>query len=138
MNILFMCVANSARSQIAEGLARSMARAVAPRTRVYSAGSDPAFVRPQAIEVMKESGIDISRHWSKTVDEVPMSSVDVVITLCAEEVCPVLPGSTRRIHWPIEDPAGHDDDPHPLLPQRFRAARDDIKKRRVAFFANPL
>jgi len=138
MNILFMCVANSARSQIAEGLARSMARAVAPRTRVYSAGSDPAFVRPQAIEVMKESGIDISRHWSKTVDEVPMSSVDVVITLCAEEVCPVLPGSTRRIHWPIEDPAGHDDETHEQQLQRFREARDEIQKRLVAFFANPL
>lgn len=137
MNILFLCVANSARSQLAEGIARSMIRAVAPGSRVYSAGSQPAFVRPQAIEVMKEIGIDISRHESKAISAIPIAGVDLVITLCAEEVCPVLPGGVKHLHWPIEDPAGHEDEPEEAQLERFRVARDTIQKRLFGLFASP-
>ena len=94
-HILFLCVANSARSQMAEGIARSLAP---PGVKVSSAGSSPASVRPQAIQVLKEIGIDISGHQSKGLDSIDAGSVDAVITLCAEEVCPVFlgkaPGST--------------------------------------------
>lgn len=95
--ILFLCVANSARSQMAEGLAR---RLLGPRAEVMSAGSQPATVNPYAIEVMGEIGIDITGQRSKSVDEVDPSSVDLVVTLCAEEVCPILPGRVRRLRWP--------------------------------------
>lgn len=100
--ILFMCVANSARSQMAEGLARDMMGA---GVTVLSAGSAPATVNPYAIEAMAELGIDISGHRSKSVDEIDPAAIDLVVTLCAEEVCPVLPGRVRRLHWPIADPA---------------------------------
>lgn len=128
--VLFLCVANSARSQMAEGLARTM---WGDRAQVLSAGSQPSRVNPHAIEAMAEVGIDISGHRSKGVDEVDASAVDLVITLCAEEVCPVLPGRVRRMHWPIADPASND----PALPadamrQRFRAARDQIRERIAA------
>lgn len=125
--ILFLCVANSARSQMAEGLARAECGG---ETEVLSAGSRPSRVNPYAIEAMAELGIDISAHRSKSVDEIDATAVDAVITLCAEEVCPVLPGRVRRFHWPIPDPASDD----PSLPaeemrQRFRVARDQIRER---------
>ncbi len=126
-SILFLCVANSARSQMAEGLARSM---FGPEVRVQSAGSKPATVNPSAIEVMREIGIELSDHQSKSVETIDPASVDLVITLCAEEVCPVFLGQVRRIHWPIQDPAS--DDPT-LTPEqtreRFRTARDQIRGR---------
>src|SRR5688572_20610946 len=84
--LLFLCVANSARSQMAEGLARSMLGA---GVQVQSAGSKPSRVNPYAVEVMREIGIDIEGHFSKSVDDIDPASVDTVITLCAEEVCPV-------------------------------------------------
>jgi arsenate reductase (thioredoxin) len=129
-HLLFLCVANSARSQLAEGLARSMfgARAV-----VASAGSKPARVNPHAVAVMQEVGIDLGAHRSKSVDEIDPADVDVVITLCADEVCPVFLGKARRLHWPIPDPAS--DDPA-LAPDdlraRFRAARDTIRDKLAA------
>ena len=137
MNILFLCVANSARSQIAEGWGRHLATGLAPGTRIYSAGSDPAFVRPQAIAVMKEAGVDLSKHHSKRIGDVPVRKMDVVITLCPEEVCPVLPGHIRHLHWPIDDPAGFESESEEQQLERFRVARDEIKKRILAFFANP-
>jgi arsenate reductase len=125
--ILFLCVANSARSQMAEGLARSL---LGDRVQVQSAGSLPSKVNPYAIEVMAEIGIDISAHRSKSVEEIDPIGLDAVITLCAEEVCPVLPGNVARLHWPIPDPASND----PTIPaeemrRRFRAARDQIRER---------
>lgn len=122
--ILFLCVANSARSQMAEGWARSLA----PDAEVYSAGSEPAVVNPLAIEVMGEVGVDLTGHRSKNFDDVPFERVETVVTLCAEEVCPVLPGDVERIHWPIEDPAAVEGDREAKL-QAFRAARDEIRRR---------
>ena len=123
--ILFMCVANSARSQMAEGLARSL---FGDRILVMSAGSEPSQVNPYAIEVMGELGLDLSTHHSKSVETIDPAQVDMVITLCAEEVCPVFLGKAQRLHWPIPDPASKD----PAIPReemlrRFRAARDTIK-----------
>jgi len=130
-HLLFLCVANSARSQMAEGLARSM---FGSRAMVASAGSEPTRVNPYAIEVMNEIGIDLSAHRSKSVGDVDPADVDVVITLCAEEVCPVFLGKARRLHWPIPDPASDD----PTLTRdemlaRFRTARDAIRSKLAAF-----
>jgi arsenate reductase len=125
--ILFLCVANSARSQMAEGLARKM---LGRDVEVLSAGSRPSKVNPYAIEAMSEIGIDISGHRSKSVDDVDPGSVDTVITLCADEVCPILPGRVQRLHWPIPDPAS--DDPTISaedLRRRFRVARDEVQAR---------
>ena len=121
--ILFLCVANSARSQMAEGLAR---RVFGEQTEVLSAGSNPAPLNPHAVEAMAEIGIDITGQHSKSVDTIDLPGLDLVVTLCDEEVCPVLPGQVRRLHWPIPDPAAED----PGDPQaRFRAARDLIRER---------
>ena len=125
--ILFLCVANSARSQMAEGLAHAL---LGERAQVLSAGSRPSQVNPYAIEAMREIGIDISTQRSKSVDEIDTASLDLVITLCAEEVCPVLPGRTRRLHWPIPDPASTDPGlSDEELRHRFRSARDQIRAR---------
>jgi arsenate reductase len=125
--LLFLCVQNSARSQMAEGLAGAIFGETA---RVQSAGSQPAGVNPLAVTAMAEIGIDISAHASKSVDSIDPQSVDTVITLCAEEVCPVFLGTARRLHWPIADPAAPDP---PLNKEerlaKFRAARDQIKAR---------
>jgi arsenate reductase len=123
--LLFLCVANSARSQMAEGLGRRLAP---PGTPVYSAGSEPASVNPLAVRAMAEIGVDISNHRSKSVDEIPVDRVDVVVTLCAEEVCPVFPGPVRRLHWPIEDPARTGGTEAERL-EAFRRARDEIGRR---------
>ena len=93
--ILFLCVANSARSQLAEGIARVLAP---PGVTVWSAGSQPTRVRPEAIAALAEIGIDISRHRSKAVAEIPAAEVDTVITLCGEEECPLFLGKARRLH----------------------------------------
>ena len=91
--ILYLCVANSARSQMAEGLSRYI---LGGRVEVLSAGSQPTRVNPYAILAMAEIGIDISAQRSKSVDEIDPARIDLVITLCAEEVCPVFPGRKRR------------------------------------------
>lgn len=122
--LLFLCVANSARSQMAEGLAR---RRFGDLVRIQSAGSEPSTVNPYAREVMAEIGIDLGSHHSKSVQSIDPATVDVVITLCADEVCPAFLGRARRLHWPIPDPASQDpsltrDD----LLARFRAARDTL------------
>jgi protein-tyrosine-phosphatase/N-acetylglutamate synthase-like GNAT family acetyltransferase len=124
---LFLCVANSARSQMAEGLAR---RLFGARVAVESAGTRPSRVNPLAIEVMREIGIDLSGHRSKAVDEIARDGVARVITLCAEEVCPVWLGSAVRLHWPIPDPAGEGESL-----DRFRRARDEILARLVGLAA---
>ncbi len=125
--ILFLCVANSARSQMAEGLAR---RLFGERVAVESAGSSPSRVNPYAVDVMAEIGVDLSTHRSKSVEVIDPTGVGMVVTLCAEEVCPVFLGNVRRLHWPIADPAT--DDPSVTRDQmlaRFRAARDQIQAR---------
>ena len=129
--ILFLCVANSSRSQIAEGLASVM---LGPDVDVCSAGSEPGQVNPYAIEVMQEAGVDISHHRSKSVDTIDPTSIDIVVTLCAEEVCPIMPGKVKRLHWPIPDPAISEDAHGTALSQsqmrqQFRQAREQIRER---------
>ncbi len=121
--LLFLCVANSARSQMAEGLARHF---FGYRFEVQSAGSKPSTVNPLAIEVMQEIGIDISKQHSKSVDEINPHSVDTVITLCAEEVCPVFLDKAQRLHWPVTDPAALASS-RDLQLAAFRTVRDTIK-----------
>ena len=123
MKILFLCVANSARSQMAEGLARALFGAA---VEVASAGSVPTRVNPNAIAVMAESGIDISGQTSKSVDVVKAGLMDLIITLCADEVCPVVPGRVERLHWPLPDPAAA---PPDQARQKFREVRDEIRWR---------
>lgn len=125
MKLLFLCVANSARSQMAEGLARQF---FGERAQVQSAGSRPSSVNTLAIRVMEEVGIDISQQTSKSVDLIDTHSVDTVVTLCAEEVCPAFLRLTRRVHWPIADPAAATGTEAERL-QRFRDARDEIAGR---------
>jgi len=126
-SILFLCVANSARSQMAEGLARHL---LGSDIRVQSAGSEPATLNPLSVEAMAEIGIDISGQHAKSVDSMDPKSVNTVVTLCAEEVCPVFPGKVRRFHWPIPDPAATSSgEGHEERLQRFRQARDQIKGR---------
>jgi arsenate reductase len=122
VTILFLCVANSARSQMAEGLARKM---FGDRAEVASAGSAPAAVNPFAVAAMAEIGIDISGQRSKSVDEVGAAAFDLIVTLCADEVCPVVPGRVQRLHWPMPDPASA---PPDQAPQRFREVRDAIQR----------
>jgi arsenate reductase (thioredoxin) len=122
--ILFLCVANSARSQMAEGLARKL---FGPQVPVQSAGSEPSRVNPYAIEVMREVGVDLTTHHSKSVRTIDPATVGIVVTLCAEEVCPVFLGRARRHHWPIPDPASADPSiPREEMLRRFREARDTI------------
>jgi len=125
-SILFLCVANSARSQLGEGLARRLF----PGFRIQSAGSRPSRVNPYAIDALAEVGIDASVHTSKSVADIDPATVDLVITLCAEEVCPAFLGRAERLHWPIPDPASDDPELTPEdLRARFRAARDEIARR---------
>ena len=126
MSVLFLCVANSARSQLAEGLARER---FGDRLRVQSAGSKPTRVNPMAIEVLRERGLDITSHRSKLVDEIDPDGIELVVTLCAEEVCPVFLGNVRRLHFPIPDPASAKPLPDDVMRERFRAARDSIAAR---------
>jgi arsenate reductase len=128
--ILFLCVANSARSQMAEGIARSLAPA---GTKVWSAGSRPADVRPEAIAVLKEIGIDISAQRPKAVSEVPAAEVDTVITLCAEEECPLFIGKAERIHWGLPDPAAATGGQDERL-AAFRRVRDELRRLIAEFF----
>jgi arsenate reductase len=134
--ILFLCVANSARSQMAEGLARMM---LGERATIQSAGSQPSRVNPYAIEVMREIGVDLGGHTSKPVEGIDPATVDLVITLCAEEVCPIFLGTVRRLHWPIPDPASTDPTlARDELLRRFRTARDSIRSKLEQLAASEL
>ena len=126
-SVLFLCVANSARSQMAEGLARAV---FGSAVRVQSAGSAPSRVNPLAIEALAEVGLDLAGHHSKAVDTIDPATVDLVITLCAEEVCPVFLGGAARLHWPLTDPdRKHEDLTHAERLHHFRVARDQIRGR---------
>jgi arsenate reductase (thioredoxin) len=125
--VLILCTSNSARSQMAEGLFRN---AGAGLWEVFSAGTQPTAVRAEAVEAMREIGIDISAQWSKSVDQYAGREFDYVITVCdhANEVCPVFPGKTQRLHWSFEDPAGRGI-------EAFRRVRDLIRAKIGDFLA---
>jgi arsenate reductase len=129
-HVLFLCVANSARSQMAEGIARSLAPA---GVKISSAGSQPSRVNPLAIRALDEIGIDIRSHTSKSVDSISPAGVDAVITLCAEEVCPVFLGKAHRVHWGLPDPAGAAGSEEEQL-EAFRNVRDELRRRLAVVF----
>jgi arsenate reductase len=128
-SLLFLCVANSARSQMAEGLARAR---FGERVSVQSAGSHPGTVHRHAVVVLAEVGVDISGYQSKHVETIDPASVGTVITLCAEAVCPLFLGHARRLAWPLPDPAGSGGTEAEQL-ARFRAARDQIDRHLAQF-----
>lgn len=127
LGLLFLCVANSARSQMAEALARHR---FGPSVRVQSAGSAPTRVNPYALEVLAEIGVDTGDLVSKHVQTIDPASVDLVVTLCAEESCPVSLGTAERRSWAMPDPdrAGEDLTDEQRL-EVFREARDEIRRR---------
>jgi len=129
--VLILCTGNSARSQMAEGLLRHDGGG---RFAVFSAGVSPSHIRPEAIEAMREAGIDITTQQSKSVDEYAGQAFDYVITVCdnAREQCPVYPAQTERIHWSFDDPAAADGDAAVRLAV-FRRVRDEIRVRLRAF-----
>ena len=131
MRVLILCTGNSARSQMAEGLLR---HDVVGAYEVFSAGTKPTRVRPEAIRAMREVGIDISGHRSKSVDEFAGQPFDYVITVCdnAKGSCPIFPAKTQRIHWSIEDPAAVQGSEEVRL-AAFRRARDELRTRLEAF-----
>ncbi len=129
--VLFLCVHNSARSQLAEGLLRSLA---GDRFEVYSAGSDPTQPHPFAIRVLQDEGIDVSTVRSKSVSEFIGQHFDYLITLCAEEVCPVFPGAVTQLHWPLADPATVEGSSEERM-EAFRRTAAELKRRLNAFIA---
>ena len=129
--VLVLCTGNSARSQMGEGLFRAEGGSL---FEVFSAGTKPSSVRPEAIAVMREIGVDISGHRSKPVDEFTGQSFDYVVTVCdnARDNCPVFPAGTARLHWSFEDPAAVEGSEAERL-SAFRRIRDQIHERVKAF-----
>ncbi|HLI08821.1 MAG TPA: arsenate reductase ArsC [Ktedonobacteraceae bacterium] len=125
--ILFICTHNSARSQMAEGLLRTLGNG---RFEVFSAGTEATFVRPLAIEAMAEIGIDISRQQSKALGRYLDEPFDEVITVCdtAAETCPIFPGAAHRRHWSFEDPSKATGNAEEQLAV-YRRVRDEIRAR---------
>jgi len=125
MRVLILCTGNSARSQMAEGLLRHDGGAV---FEVFSAGTKPSHVRPEALAAMREVEIDISGHRSKSVDEFAGQAFDYVITVCdnAKESCPVFPAATKWIHWSLDDPAAVQGSEEQRLAE-FRRVRDQLR-----------
>lgn len=130
--VLFLCTANSCRSQMAEGIANHF---LADRLEAVSAGTEASFVNPRAIDVLKEIGIDISRHRSKNLDEFAEQNFEYVITLCgdANEKCPLFFGGVRRTHLGFSDPAKATGSEEEILTE-FRKVRDEIKNTLIDFF----
>ena len=129
MKILFICVANSARSQMAEGLARHL---YGHHAIIVSAGSEPFKVNPFAVQAMKNIGIDISSQYSKAIDAVLAADIDLLVTLCADEICPLVPSGTRKEHWPFKDPGvvnGSYDD----VLASFESIRNEISAKLLEF-----
>lgn len=133
--VLILCTGNSARSQMAEGLLRSMA---GDRFDVASAGVEPTAVRPEAIAAMHDIGVDITGQRSKSVDEFAGESFDFVITVCdnARDQCPTFPGPAERIHWSFTDPAAVVGSDEERLAE-FRRVRDQIRSKLAVFIAGP-
>ena len=128
--LIFLCVANSARSQMAEGLARASAPS---GWRIFSAGAAPTLVNPLAIEVLHELDIDISATRSKGLDAVPIDDADFIVTLCEDQVCPIVPPNAEHLDWALPDPVGIGDQIRFQL-DAFRATRDEIKQRLESFW----
>ena len=124
--VLILCTGNSARSQMAEALLR---REAGGQFEVESAGTKPRIVRPEAISVMRELGVDISGHRSKHVNEFDGERFDYVITVCdnAKESCPVFPGAVKRLHKSFEDPAAVNGSEEERL-AAFRRVRDELRE----------
>ncbi len=136
LKVLFLCTENACRSQMAEGLVN---HDLAGRAQAYSAGVRPKVVNPRAIAVMGELGIDISRHYSKSVDDLPEKDFDLVITVCdqAQEQCPIFPGPTEVMHAGFPDPAkatGSDEE----IMAEFRRVRDDMRRQLIALLKERL
>jgi arsenate reductase len=131
--ILFLCTANSCRSQMAEGIANHF---WGDQLEAFSAGTQASFVNPTAIAVLKEIGIDISKHRSKNLSEFDGQTFDDVITLCGEanETCPLYIGGTKKTHIGFDDPAKVKGTNEEVLSE-FRRVRDDIKEKLTAFFS---
>ncbi|MFC6254278.1 arsenate reductase (thioredoxin) [Secundilactobacillus hailunensis] len=125
--VYFLCTGNSCRSQMAEGLARTL---LSPEWEVRSAGVERHGLNPVAVQVMAEVGIDISQQYSKLIDPDYLANCDVVVTLCgdARDRCPVTPPQVRRVHWPLPDPAQAVGDEETKL-RVFREVRDEIQAR---------
>ena len=130
--ILFLCTANSCRSQMAEGLINNF---LGNKITAFSAGTNATNVNPTAIEVMQEIGIDISKHQSKNLTAFDGQSFDYVITLCgdANETCPLFIGGTKKTHIGFDDPAKAEGTKEEVL-REFRRVRDEIKAKLTAFF----
>lgn len=126
LRVLILCTANSARSQMAEGLLRHLA---GDRMEVFSAGTRATSVNPHAIRAMAERGIDISHHRSKHLNEFLGQPFDYVITVCdaAAETCPVFPGRSERIYWSLPDPAAVEGEL--AKAEAFRRVRDELETR---------
>ncbi len=133
--VLFICTKNSARSQMAEGLIN---HDLSGKVLAFSAGIEPSSVNPLAIAAMKEVGIDISRHRSKSIDEFADEKFDYVITLCdqAAESCPVFFGGVKRIHMGIPNPAAVSGNPEEKM-AAFRKVRDQMRAQLVEFLSEP-
>jgi arsenate reductase len=129
--ILFLCVANSARSQLAEGLARAH---FGEKARIFSAGATPAGVNPLAVAALAEVGIEASGQTSKSVSAIEPEDVDLVVTLCAEQVCPAYPKRVKKLHWPLPDPTAAPPGAERL--EAFRRTRDELA-RRIAELSPP-
>ncbi|MEW6675578.1 MAG: arsenate reductase ArsC [Nitrospirota bacterium] len=125
--VMFLCTANSCRSQMAEGFAKEFGKGL---IEVHSAGLMAAGVHKRAIAVMEEIGIDISEQKSKSIDLYLLGQMDIIITLCenAEVACPTTPPGIKRIHWPIKDPVGTIGTEEDIM-REFRRARDEIKEK---------
>jgi arsenate reductase len=130
--VLILCTGNSARSQMAEGFLR---HAAGDQFEVFSAGTHPSVVREEAIAAMRDWGVDLSGHRSKSVDEFAGQQFDYVVTVCdnAAQNCPVFPGAAQRVHWSFDDPAAAVGDFRTRV-QAFRRVRDEIAARFREFF----
>lgn len=120
--LLFLCTGNSARSPLAEAIAQHLSRDL----DVWSAGARPTHVRPEVRAVLDEVGIAASGLRAKGMAEVPMDEVDVVVSLCLEDICPVLPAGVQKLTWPLPDPASAPSDERL---EAFRATRDELLRR---------
>ena len=135
ISLLYLCTGNSCRSQMAEGLTRALK---GDQIEVYSAGVETHGLNPNAVKVMAEVGIDITTQTSKSIDAIALDGVGTVITLCADEVCPVfsplmtIENRVEKLHWPFSDPAAVADDEQRL--QAFRRVRDAIDEKLAEHF----
>jgi arsenate reductase len=133
MKILFLCVANSARSQLAEGLAKD----IFPEAEIQSAGSYPGKLNSLAVQVMEETGLDISRNYSKSIDDLSpkfIVGIDYIITLCAEEACPVMVApKAKKLRWVFPDPVSKEPLPDNISLSKFREVRDGIRAKLLEF-----